>query len=43
MGIKRMDPFDQKDQDVLQEMLDRAFQNIEPSNIEHQLLEGFNR
>ncbi len=38
-----MDPFDQSDHDVLQEMLDRAFQSISPSNIEHQLLDAFNR
>lgn len=43
MGLKRMDPYDENDFGVLQEMLDRAFQNIHPSNIETQIIETFNR
>ena len=43
MGLKRMDPFDENDFAVLQEMLDKAFQSIHPSNIETQIIESFNR
>lgn len=38
-----MDPYDETDFSVLQEMLDRAFQSISPANIESQIIEGFNR
>ena len=42
MTIKRMQPFDQNDHDVMIEMMDRAFQNIKPGNIKFQILQSFN-
>ena len=32
MGLKRMDPYNQGDHDIILEMLDRAFQSISPAN-----------
>ena len=42
MSIKRIQPFNQTDLDALSDMLDRAFQNISPSNLESQILDKFN-